>query len=297
MTLWLPEYENNMELLCNQKHFFCYYYDRKELHLLKYIESSKREYNEYQINKNCIFFVLKGTISISFEKNVNKLVEENNMFLLPAGAKITTKTIEEKTTLLLLYLSPSFSFYDYFLLGIFSAELKKRREDYNIHLLEINKYIKEYLLSFLPCWNDGLQCCFFYELKIKELLFLLHSYTPEEDLISFFTPVLNTDMAFYVLIQEKYKSAKTTKELARLTNYSINGFEKRFKKVFGMSSHKWGKRQLANELYHEICCSKKTFMEISYVFNFSSSAHLSNFCKSVFGLTPKAIRNGNNASV
>ena len=281
-----------MELFCNQNHFFCYYYDRKEDPLLEYIEFGERGHNEYQIDKNCIFFVLKGKSFISFGRNVNQSVKENDIFLLPAKTKISTIAVEEKTILLLFYLPLSFSFFDHFLLEIFPEESKKKKKQYNIHLLKINRYIKEYLLSFLSCWNDGLQCRFFYELKIKELLFLLHNCTSEENPIAFLAPVLTSDMKFSVLVQEKYKSARTTKGLAQLTNYSINGFERRFRKIFGISTKKWMKKQLANELYYEIRCGKKTFTKISNEFNFSSSAHLSNFCKSVFGLTPKAVRKG-----
>jgi AraC-like DNA-binding protein len=125
---------------------------------------------------------------------------------------------------------------------------------------------------------------------MKELFFLLRAYNTKEDLADFFSPLLTDDMDFYNFVLNNYQSIKTVKELAFLADYSLTGFEKRFKKVFGMSAHQWMKNQLSSSLYHEISCSRKSFTEISDMFGFSSSAHLSNFCKAVFGATPSAIR-------
>jgi AraC-like DNA-binding protein len=82
--------------------------------------------------------------------------------------------------------------------------------------------------------------------------------------------------------------------LAKKVNYSISGFEKRFKRVFDMSPYQWIQAQRAQAIYHEIHCSSKTFAELGYDFGFSSPSHFSNFCKQMFKETPGRLRKKNN---
>jgi AraC-like DNA-binding protein len=281
-----------MELLYVQEHLSCYHYDKSEDPTVKYTKFAAEDKENFMSNKNVVFFVLEGSISVSFGKIVNRVVNAGDIFLLPAYMEITG-VAKTKARVFLFNLPVTFSFCDHFSLEMLYQESKElQKEQASTHILKTNERIDAYLDSFLPCWEDGLRCNFFLELKIKEFFFLLRAYTPREDLIAFFMPILSDDMEFYNLILNKSQSVKTAKELARLANYSLTGFEKKFKKIFGTSAHKWMKKQLAANIYHEIRCTTKTFMEISDAFGFSSSAHFSNFCKAVFGLTPKAIRKG-----
>lgn len=282
-----------MELFYRQEHLSCYHYDKSEDATIKYTKFAPEDKEKFISKKNAVFFVLEGSISISFGKIVDKVVNAGEIFLLPAYMEIT-EVAKTEARLFQFNLPITFSFCDHFSLEMLYHDSKKQKnKQTTTHILKINERIEAYINSFLPCLEeDGLQCNFFLELKIKEFFFLLRAYIPKDDLIAFFTPMLSDDMEFYNLILNKSQSAKTAKELARLANYSLTGFEKRFKKVFGTSAHKWMKKQLAANIYHEIRCSTKTFMEISDAFDFSSSAHFSNFCKSIFGLTPKAIRKG-----
>ena len=281
-----------MELLYVQEHLSCYHYDKSEDPTVRYTKYAPEDKEKYMSNKNVVFFILEGSLSVSFGKIVDKTVNAGDIFLLPAYMEIT-EVAKTKARVFLFNLPVTFSFCDHFSLEMLYHESKElKKEQITTHILKTNERVDAYINSFLPCWEDGLRCNFFLELKIKEFFFLLRAYTPREDLVAFFTPILSDDMEFYNLILNKSQSVKTAKELARLANYSLTGFEKKFKKVFGTSAHKWMKKQLAANIYHEIRCTTKTFMEISDAFGFSSSAHFSNFCKSVFGLTPKAIRKG-----
>ena len=280
----------NVKLLDNQSHLLCHNNMKYDNSIVRYVEFDKKKEIESKFAKNCILLTLKGEASISFGQNINKLIKAGSMILLPAETEIAA-IIKKNTCVLIFYLPLSFSFCDHVSLEILSQEIgKKKKHDFPSPVLKTNKYIENFVKSFLPSWEDGLRCNLFFELKIKEFLFLLWNYTTKEDLAAFFAPILTNDMKFYALIQENYKSVKTVKELAGLTDYSLAGFEKRFKRVFGIPAYQWMRKQMSNDLYHEICHSKKSFMIISRNYGFSSSAHLTNFCKSFFGLTPKAIR-------
>ena len=284
-----------MQLLYANEHLSCFHYDKMENPTIRYIECEQVEERKFKLDKNIMFIMLEGSGFVSFGKTVNKSIEEGDIILLPAHTE-SVGVANEKIIALLFYLPASFSFCDHFSLEMLHTELKNRKTEKknmsNVKSLKINQRIKSYLDTFLPVFDDGLKCQYYLDLKIKELFFLLRAYNTKEDLATFFAPILTDDMDFYNQIMSKYLSVKTVKELAQLTNYSLTGFEKRFKKIFGTSAHKWIKSQLATNIYHEIRCSRKTFMEISDIYGFSSSAHFSNFCKSTFGKTPKSIRKG-----
>lgn len=286
-----------MKLTNINEHLSCHHCDKQNDSSINHIEMSKKKQYEYQLEDNCIFLILEGISTVSFGRNFDKTVKEGDMFLLPAQNRIII-TVEEKTTALLFHLPMSFSFCDHYALESLYSELNKgQKKNPEMYILKSNEKIDNYVRSFLPCWKDGLRCQFFFKQKVSELVFLLQSYTPRTDLVSFFAPILTGDMEFYALVLNNYKTLRTIDGLAKLTDYSRTGFEKRFKRIFGMPAYQWMKKQRAADLYHEIRCTKKTFTEISVIYGFSSSAHFSNFCKDYFGLTPKAIRKGEAVTV
>lgn len=276
------------ELLYADVHKACYHYDKQESPTIRTVVFEKDR--EIQINFNTIIMVLEGKGSLSYGKNVNRPMKKEEILLLPIYTQVKFY-VEEKLTILIFRLHPSFHFCDHFSLeALYMGAVKKKKEIFNP--LKMNDRVKSYVNSLLLYLDDGLKCRYFLELKIKELFYVLRAYNSEKDLAAFFQPILSEDMEFHNFIMNNYQTTKTVKEFAQKANYSITGFEKRFKKVFGTTAHEWMKDQLASSLYHEINCSRKTFMEISDTYGFSSSAHFSNFCKSVFGMSPSAIRKG-----
>lgn len=277
----------------DKEHLSCRNYAKDGNNTVKYVTLKKNEEKKHFFPENCILLTLEGASSISFRQNINKLIKPGNMVLLPGNTEVKA-TAKENTSIMLFYLPLNFSFCDQISLETLSVEVEKKKNNKNIplHILEGNKHIDNFAKYLLSFWEEGLRCELFFKLKIKELLFLLRNYTTKEDLATFFAPILTNDMGFYALIMKNYKSVKTVKDMAKLTDYSLAGFEKRFKKVFGIPAYQWMRKQLAADLYHDIYHSKKSFTELSRNYGFSSSAHLTNFCKSVFKLTPKAIRKG-----
>ena len=75
-----------------------------------------------------------------------------------------------------------------------------------------------------------------------------------------------------------------------MTHYSLSGFQKRFKKVFGVSAYHWMKDVRSKSIYHQINSTEKSFKEISDEYGFSSPSHFNDFCKVHFGTTPGRIR-------
>ena len=275
------------ELLYADIHRACYHYEKQESPTIRTIVLDRDV--ELQINFNTIVIVLDGNGSISYRKVIRKPIKKDDMLLFPVHTQVKIK-IEDTLSFLIFKLNPSFHFCDHFTLEALYKGMTKRRKEFSI--LKVDERLGAYVKSLLLYLKDGLKCRYFLELKLKELFYVLRAYNKEQDLAAFFTPMLSEDMELHSFVMDNYLSTRTIKDLAQKANYSITGFEKRFKRVFGATAHDWMKEQLASNVYHEIHCTRKTFVEISDTYGFSSSAHLTNFCKTMFGLSPTAMRKG-----
>jgi len=266
----------------------CYHLDKLESPSIKVIDYGKGKKGKLEINSNILLIVLKGSGKISFRKFVDKPVANGDILLLPIHTVVRFK-VEEESSILVFKLQPSIHFCDHFSLeALFERQDKRERRRYIA--LQSNQRIISYTKSLVPCLLDGLQCKYFLDLKIKELFFILRAYNTRADLSVFFSPMMTEDADFYAFVLANYQSARTVGELAKKARYSVTGFERRFKKIFGVSAHTWLKEQMSANLFHEITCTRKSFYEIGKLFGFSSSAHLSNFCKLSFGVSPSTLR-------
>lgn len=275
-----------MELLYKDEHFSCFNYNSKKS-LIEVIEKERGDSFELNSKRSSIIFVLTGKIKVSMGLLNDKVIEEGRMFVHPGIFKGTVN-IEEKTTLIVMILNTNFSFCEHFSIEKLCEDNEKNIKD-DIFSLEINSLTKSYLQLLEQYIRDGLRCIYFFELKLKEFLYILKAYHPKEDLQLFFHPILNRDTEFSKQVLENVGKVKTVKELAKELNYSLSGFEKRFKRVFDISASKWMEQNKARAIYHEINCSNKTIMEIAYEFQFSPS-QLNDYCKRIFKKTPKQLR-------
>ena len=275
------------ELYAN-KSMGCYHYEKLDSPIIKVIDYEKGERKSLDINSNVLLIVLKGSGKVSFRRFVDKAVENGDILLMPIHTHARFQ-IEEDASILVFRLQPSIHFCDHFSSeALFEPKEKRGRQKFT--MLKTNQRISAYIKSLLPCLTDGLNCHYFLDLKLKELFFILRAYNTKSDLTAFFAPMITEDADFYSFVLANYKSIKTVGEFAEKAQYSVTGFEKRFKKIFGVSTHNWLKEQLSTNLFHEITCTRKSFTEISQIFGFSSSAHLSNFCKLTFGVNPSTLR-------
>ena len=57
--------------------------------------------------------------------------------------------------------------------------------------------------------------------------------------MNFFSPVFSEGYDFALFVWSNYTKVKTAEELSLLSNYTFSGFEKQFRKVFGVAPYKW----------------------------------------------------------
>ncbi|WP_108821781.1 AraC family transcriptional regulator [Dysgonomonas sp. Marseille-P4361] len=277
-----------MELLYVQEHLTCYNYEKGERPTIEKISLEKEQTWEALTVQNKIIFVLSGSIYLSYGKIVNKKISDKKMVILPAAIHSSIRAIED-SVLIVMSLHNTKRLCDCFPLDSLLREDKGNFIP-RAFPLDFNERVESFLSFLDTCMTDGLKCTYFFELKTKEFYFLLRAYYTKQELLYFLHPILTQDIPFSELVLKNRLKAKTVQELASLTNYSLSGFQKRFKKAFGVSAYQWMKDEREKVIFHQINSTNKSFKEISEEFGFSSPSHFNDFCKASFGATPGIIR-------
>ena len=281
-----------MELLNKEEHLGCYVYDNHKNPIISYMNIDKKEVT-LNFSSHQIVFLLEGKLKYSYSKMLDRNFETSTFILFPAGYNITIKA-EKTSKLLLVNIHSKVNFCNHFPLELLYKLNQNIPNNTHNCALKINEIIANYVDLLVQTNEDGLKCTYFHELKQRELLFYLRAYYHKEDLLAFFAPILNSDISFSEQIYQNIDNVKSIEEFAKLTNYSIPGFKKRFMKVFGMPPYQWLAQERAKKIYHEIHCTNKSFKKLSIDFNFSSPAHFNKFCKKIFGVSPSTLRENNN---
>jgi len=278
-----------MKLLYAQEHLTCFNYDKGERPGIEKFTLTKGQYwNIFPIDNKAIFLI-KGALRFSLGETTDMILPEGKIMLLPVGSRFTS-IVEEDVTFMVMRLQNTKQLCDCFTLDLL---LRKKQPEMNyngLYFLDINKRVEPFLDFLDTCMTDGLKCRYYFELKSKEFYFLLRAYYSKTELLKFFYPLLSGDISFSEMVIKNHYKVRTVQELAQITNYSLSGFQKRFKKVFGTSAYHWMKEERSKSIYHEINSTGKSFKVISEEYGFSSPSHFNDFCKVSFGVTPGKIR-------
>jgi len=280
-----------MKLYHADEHLECYQYSNKKA-TLEFIPLEKNEEMDFRSEHITFFFVFSGAIDVSLRNVINQRINKEELLLVPLHCPCIIRASEE-AVILRIKITINISFCTHLPFDLFLEEYEGIKKSFDIGQLKPNQRVTDWALALKVYIEDGLKCSFFYEIKIRELLYLIRVYYDKKDVSTFFSPIICNDLVFSNKVYENIDHVKNIKELAKRINYSASGFEKRFKKVFNTSPYMWLLEQKSRKIYHEINSTKKTFSELSFEFGFSSSAHFSNFCKKYFGHTPRNLRKNN----
>jgi AraC-like DNA-binding protein len=280
-----------MKLCHIEEHLSCFQYSNHEA-VMEIIELKEEEKLQISPNSNEIIFVINGEFNISSKKIPDKKVKTGESILIPLHTPCVITAIEA-LSMLVIKLNFNITFCNHLPLELLLESQGKIKKDLPVEVLMPNQRLTDFVNTMQEYISDGLKCSFFFDIKIREFLFLIRGYYDKHVVFNFFKPIYSTDFVFSNGIYKNLDKVKTVKELANKLNYSLSGFEKRFKKVFDVSPYQWMQEQKAKKIYHEIHCSKKTFTEMAFEYEFSSPAHFNVFCKLYFGSAPGDMRKEN----
>jgi len=276
-----------MKLLYPEEHIHCFNYSSNNGPAIEDIKLSQNDSWDFLSAYNKILFLLEGELTYSYNEHRNKRISRDKMITLPSNAHIEVQA-QQNSRLIIFRLHTKVQLCDTFSLDRLFTE--NMNNDIKIGAIDIVEPVSSYLSSLLAHVANGLKCIYFFQIKVQELFFMLRAYYPKDKLAVFFKPLIDNNTTFSDFVLENYKKVKSVKELAEIANYSLSGFQKHFKKVFGVSAYQWINDQRSKSVLHELNNSEKPLKEISDNYGFSSPSHFNDFCKSQFGETPGEIR-------
>lgn len=232
--------------------------------------------------QNCILFVNTGILNLSFSNVFEKEVCAGQMITLSSGRLYNVQALD-LSTITLFFISS-----DTALSKLFSGEnfLDKKYIYQDGYSLKYDLRLDQFITYLYEDVQNGIDFSDFLSAKTIELFYLLQARFTKNELCLFFTPIFTSDQTFSTFIWLNYQKVKTIKELASLSCYSVSGFEKRFKRVFGVAASHWIKEQKANDLLREMRSGNKPLKQIMLEYGFFSASHFNNFCKTRLGYTP-----------
>ncbi|MDR2293225.1 MAG: helix-turn-helix domain-containing protein [Prevotellaceae bacterium] len=267
------------------------YTNNNEIYIECIDKSKKGKINIPETSQIRLLFLQKGSCSFSCATNVDVLLERNSAVLIPPYNKCVIDAAGI-IQLIIFWITVDLNFCNntpFEKLMEVEEKINKSQQN-DITVLHLNKIISDYLKHTKYCLLEGLKSVEFFQMKQKELLYYFGEFYSKEELYCFFKPILTKNIAFSKAVCKINEKFHAIDEIAKSMDYSLSGFKKRFKDIYGMSAYKWLCQEKSKKLFHEITCSRKTFNQISRELRFSSQAHMCNFCIRMFGDTPKKLR-------
>ncbi|MDR1718362.1 MAG: AraC family transcriptional regulator [Prevotella sp.] len=283
-----------MGLLYLEEHLRCINYDHDKNPAIEFVSIEEGESWENLSLGNKLIFLLDGRLVFSFGEYSDCQIRCKQIVYLPTGYKFTCKALE-KSIFFVICIQGHTCFCDNYHFKDLEKEVIYKIKypastGNSLFTLEMNEYLEKYLNNLLDYVHVGVKCRSFYQLKIKELFYIFRWFYPKNVLWEFFQYDLKSGNEFAASIMDTWYKYKSVGEFANAMNYTTSGFEKRFKRIFGLSPYKWMKDQKAKRIFHQIRNTNQPFKQISSDFGFSSLPSFNDFCKANFGKPPGNIR-------
>ena len=239
-----------------------------------------------------MIFIINGSLNLLSKKIYNKNVTAGELILIPMHRNCAMTALKD-VSMLVMTLDFNIVFCERMSLELLLKTYTKSKEDACIGLLKAEQKIVDFINTISENITDELKCSYYYDLKIRELFFLMWVYYDKKQVFNFFKPIYNNDFSFTSGVYKYINEVKTVGNLAAKLEYSLSGFEKKFRRIFEVSPYQWMQEQRAKRVYKEITCTRKTFTIIAKEYHFSSPAHFNDFCRQYFQNTPGGLRKEN----
>lgn len=258
-------------------------------HYQKMIASfiEEKEVLEYQTTVPYLTFLLSGTIEVCIDGKKIAVFDKPTMFLVPKH-KQYKRMVLQRAHILPFPLGPDVL--NFSLFSFVKEQFPVNPLTYVLSSLSIKESLIDLLILFAESFSFSYLDATYYKLKLTELLYLIRKYYSTEEVIAFFSSIIDDDFRFSDFVMNNYKQAKQVKDLVELSSYSLSDFESRFERVFGHSPALWLKEQKKAAISKDLFYTNKTLKQIGFEYGFYSPAHFNNYCKSAFGMSPGEMR-------
>lgn len=241
---------------------------------------------KHQRKENGIFFLLEGKAWINSKEHPNTVIETGQFILQAMGTEAEARTITFSKVIIYQFKEPLSPCTNRVQKIEEAAEQPPARQT----PMTMHPIIRMYLDSLRIYLEDDMTCRSFIAAKRQELVHLLACYYPIKELSAFYYPIIACSNSFKYFVLQNYQKIKNVEEFAALGKYSVVTFRRIFKNTFGEPAYQWILKQKSNDIYEALQDETLSISDVSYKFGFDSLSHFSNFCKTYFGKSPRALK-------
>ncbi|MDR1880060.1 MAG: hypothetical protein LBQ78_03935, partial [Tannerellaceae bacterium] len=224
-----------MEIQNVNEHLRCYNYDNSERPTFEIRTIARNSAWELYSKQHKLVFLLEGKVRTEVGVLEKKELSKGAFWFVSSGQQVKIKALTN-TLLLVMRFNSRIIFCDCYILEQLYNECQQKNEivdEGQLYPGVIRPSLWYCLKGLYTSTLDGLRCRSFFEIKVKEICYLLRAYYPKRELYQIFYPVLTADVAFSDSVKSSWQKYLTVDELAHAMNYTPSGFYKRFTAVFG----------------------------------------------------------------
>jgi AraC-like DNA-binding protein len=247
---------------------------------------------EFYSGQHKLIFLLEGKIEAKVGILEKKELTKGVFWFVSSAQPVKIKA-STNTLLLVMRFSSRIVFCDCYILEQLYNEWQQKHETVDERQLYpgiIRPSLWHCIRGLHSTTSDGIRCRSFFDIKVKEVCFLLRAYYPKRELYRIFYPVLTADIAFSDSVKSTWQKYPTIDELARSLNYTPSGFYKRFTAVFGTSPHEWITEKKRLAIHNDLISSYLPLHEMATKWGFSGLPALSRWCVKNLGQAPGRLR-------
>lgn len=239
----------------------------------------------HKCEQNKMIFVTKGSLLVNSEEYAGTTIKKNQFILQAIGSKIEILAMEDSECIIYKFNEPYHVCGERYRNAIENAEAPLIYSPLNTVPI-----LQHYLDGIKLYIEDKMVCKDFIELKQKELNLILNCYYTVRELYNLYAPISSYTNSLHYFVMQNYMKVKTVEELAHLGGYSVTTFRRMFKNLFNEPAYEWILKQKRIGIMEDLMQTRLSITEISNKYGFDSLPHFSNFCKTCFGSSPRALR-------
>ncbi|MFV0418896.1 MAG: helix-turn-helix domain-containing protein [Dysgonomonas sp.] len=255
------------------------------------VEIWKLEQNqrlEFIADEHKILFVTSGCFKCSLQGYTDQHIGSHQMVFISMSSRCRIST-ESGVSIICMQPGAILDLSDYSVYNQIQDTDSLKLDDKPL-VLKFTPLMMSYVVSMKWFLQLGFKNSLHAQLKVREFFHLMSTSYSLAERIQFFHTLVFSERKFSDFIYKNYRRVASIRELAVLSCYSLSGFEKRFRKVFGVTASHWIALRKAADINQEIRNNQKTIKQISFEYGFSSVSHFHKFCKAKLGLSPGYMR-------
>lgn len=239
-----------------------------------------------ECTQNCILFLTQGELLVNSEEYAGIMLKTNQFILQAIGSKIETLAMTDCELMLYRFNEP-------FLLCDKSQRELLQTIDPPLICSPLNMVpaMTYFIKSLCYYITENKICDDLLKAKRIELSYILSTFYTLQDLVSLFHAIAQYTNSFHYFVMNNYTKVRNVEEFAHLGGYTVTTFRRLFRNMFEEPAYEWMLKKKKAGILEDLFHTKLTISDISNKYSFESLPHFSNFCKTHFGDSPRALRN------